>query len=160
MTEASKRPRAPIDLSTALIGHLMTGVLKWPVVAASLVALDRWALDSGLTTETLLWAAALGVAVCEVLMTLVQRPFVVKHQHPDPGDPLMTSLLLVAPVLAWAGVLSLSDAGRSWTLWGTATATLVYAVFTVVLEKPWKQGDTRGDVAEKWQETKDMTRDL
>ncbi|WP_462418688.1 hypothetical protein [Kytococcus sp. Marseille-QA3725] len=163
MSTTPSRPasdEAPISLSLALMGHLLTGAVKWPEIAALLVALHAWVVESSLSVQDQILAAAIGVVLTEVVMTLVQRPFVLKHRRPDPGSVLMTVLLLVAPIPCWWGVLSLSDATPGWVAAGVVAATAVFTLYTVLVERPWQQGDDRAEVARKWQATKDMTRDM
>ena len=150
----------PVTLGQSLFGHYMTGIFKVPFVMAALWALDRWFLDVGLGAQDHLIATALGMGVCETAMTFVQRPFVLKHDHPDPGDALMTVLLLIVPWPLWVGVLWLAGEGAGWALGGATLATVVYAAFTLAMDKPWREGDDRAEVGRKWQETKDMTRKL
>ncbi|QRO87249.1 hypothetical protein [Kytococcus sedentarius] len=138
----------------------MTGVVKVPFVVLGLWALDRWLLEVGLGVQDHVIAAALGALVCETVMALVRRPFVLNHDHPDPGDALMTLLLLLVPWPLWVAVLWLAGEGAEWALSGATVATVVYTVFTLAIDRPWREGDDMGEVGRKWQETKDMTREL
>lgn len=149
-----------VSIWHALIGHYMTGILKFPLVTLAFWALDRWAIDVGLPLEEHAVAAGLGVLVTETVMTLIERPFVLKHNHPSPGDRVMTALLLIAPWPCWTGLLGLIYGGLAWTLTAATAAAIIYVSFILGLDEPWKWHDDRAEVRRKWQETKDMTRNL
>ncbi len=136
----------PVTLIDALRGHYMTGLVKVPLLVAAFWALGRWGIDAGLTLEEHLVAAVLGMLVSETVQTLIERPFVLTHDHPDPGDRLMAALLLVAPWPCWAVFLGLTQGGPAWTLAGATVAATIYAGFTLGLDEPWKEGLRREDV--------------
>lgn len=157
----SSRDRPPlVSLPEALMGHYMTGLLTIPVLMLAFWALDRWVVEVGHSLEEHTIAAFVGVLVTETVRTLVERPFVLKHDNPIPGDPVMAVLLVVAPWPCWGGFLWVMHGWSTWTWAATAVAGLVYMLMTVFLDEPWKEGDDPAEVARKWQETKDVTRGL
>lgn len=161
MAGSSDPDRLPlVSMGHALIGHYMTGVVTIPLVTLAFWALDRWAMGVGLALEAHVVTAIVGVLVTETALALVERPFVLKHDHPNPGDRVMTALVLVTPWPCWTGFLWLLHGGSAWTLTAATVATVIYAVLTVLLTEPWKEGDDTAEVRRKWQETKEMTRDL
>ena len=149
-----------VSVWQALLGHYMTGILLFPVAAAAFWALDRWVFRIDLPLEEHVVSAALGVLITETVRTLVERPFVLKHDHPSPGDWSMTILLLIAPWPSWAGFLWLVHGASAWTWAAAAAASTAYVISTVFLDEPWKWHDNRAEVRRKWEETKDMTRNL
>lgn len=93
--------------------------------------------------------------VTETALILVERPFVVKHDHPGPGDWTMTVLV---PAPCWAVVLWLLHGSLAWTGAATIVATGIYALLTVLLVKLWKEDNDREEVRRKIRETSGMAR--
>lgn len=152
------REFVPPPLSFALIGHLATGLVK-----AVAIAVFLWVL--GLTTSTVSTSAGTAIVTAVVVMiavelatTGVERWFVLRHRHPDPGSIPMTVLVAALPVpLGYlAGLLTMP--GSAGALVVMAVTAVVYWTALVALDRPWVEGDTRDDIRRKFEQTRTMTR--
>ena len=92
-------------------------------------------------------------------LVLVQRPLVVRAQHPAPGGLLFAACdIFVPPLVCLAVTLGMfQDAGKAATV---GSCALVFYLIYAAWLKPWKPGLTRTQVRHKIQETKRMTREL
>lgn len=149
----------PPPISYAFVGHLLTGAVK-----AGVIAFLLWGsgLVGGLSTVPVTQAlviASVTMLIAESLTTAVERAFVVRHRHPDPGSFSLTAIVAVIPVLASGAVgtvLATPEPGRLVTI---VTTTLVYWTALLLLERPWVQGGSQADVRRRLDETTAMTRD-
>lgn len=149
----------PPPFSFAFTGHLMTGMVK-----AAAIALLLWGLGlTGLIAETSAGTAILTASIVMIAIesgtTVVERFFVLRHRHPDPGSVAMTVIiaLLPLPISFLTGLLV--EATLSEALVTMAVTTVVYWIFLVALERPWVEGDTQADIRRKWEQTQEMTRE-
>ena len=94
-----------------------------------------------------------------LVLTLVQRPLVVRAQHPSPGGLLFAACDIFVPPLVYLVVTlgMFQDVGKAATV---GSCALVFHVVYAAWLKPWKPGLTRTQVRHKIQETKRMTREL
>ena len=94
-----------------------------------------------------------------LVLVLVQRPLVVRAQHPAPGGLLFAACDIFVPPLVYLAVtLGMSqDAGKAATV---GSCALVFYLIYAAWLKPWKPGLTRTQVRHKIQETKRITREL
>ena len=94
-----------------------------------------------------------------LVLVLVQRPLVVRAQHPSPGGLLFAACDILVPPLVYLVVTlgMFQDVGKAATV---GSCALVFYLAYVAWLKPWKPGLTRIQVRHKIQETKRMTRDL
>ena len=94
-----------------------------------------------------------------LVLVLVQRPLVVRAQHPSPGGRLFAACDIFVPPLVYLVVTlgMFQDVGKAATV---GSCALVFHVVYAAWLKPWKPGLTRTQVRHKIQETKRMTREL
>ena len=94
-----------------------------------------------------------------LVLVLVQRPLVVRAQHPSPGGLLFAVCDILVPPLVYLVVTlgMFQDVGKAATV---GSCALVFYLAYVAWLKPWKPGLTRIQVRHKIQETKRMTREL
>ncbi|MFW0183010.1 hypothetical protein ACN082_05830 [Rothia sp. CCM 9417] len=144
-----------VSLSAAYLGHLMTSALL-----AFLAGLIYWllsflfpALDfGGQSLVVFISAVVLGG---ELIVVLLQRPFIIKASHGDPGGwGYALPEFLVLPCLAGVGAFLISHEAVA----GLVCALVFFIVFGVVglLLKPWKPGLSRAEIRERYEQTKDM----
>ena len=94
-----------------------------------------------------------------LVRALVQRPLVVRAQHPSPGGKLFAAyeILVPPPVYLVVALVVTQDTGRAVMV---GVCALVFYLAYVARFKPWKPGLTRTQVRHKIQETKRITREL
>ncbi|WP_246822664.1 hypothetical protein [Rothia sp. HMSC08A08] len=94
-----------------------------------------------------------------LVLVLVQRPLVVRAQHPSPGGLLFAACDILVPPLVYLVVTlgMFQDVGKAATV---GSCALVFYLIYAAWLKPWKPGFTRTQVRHKIQETKRMTREL
>ena len=94
-----------------------------------------------------------------LILTLVQRPLVVRAQHPAPGGLLFAACdIFVSPLVCLAVTLGMfQDVGKAATV---GSCSLVFYLIYVAWLKPWKPGFTRTEVRSKIEQTKQMTREM
>ena len=94
-----------------------------------------------------------------LVLVLVQRPLVVRAQHPSPGGLLFAAYDIFVPPLVYLVVTlgMFQDVGKAATV---GSCALVFYLIYAAWLKPWKPGLTRTQVRHKIQETKRITREL
>lgn len=94
-----------------------------------------------------------------LVLVLVQRPLVVRAQHPSPGGRLFAACDILVPPLVYLVVTlgMFQDARKAATV--GSCALVFYLVYAAWL-KPWKPGLTRAELRSKIEQTKQMTREL
>ena len=94
-----------------------------------------------------------------LVLVLVQRPLVVRAQHPSPGGRLFAACDILVPPLVYLVVTlgMFQEVGKAATV---GSCALVFYLIYAAWLKPWKPGLTRTQVRHKIQETKRMTREL
>ena len=94
-----------------------------------------------------------------LVLVLVQRPLVVRAQHPSPGGLLFAACDILVPPLVYLVVTlgMFQEVGKAATV---GSCALVFYLIYAAWLKPWKPGLTRTQVRHKIQETKRMTREL
>ena len=94
-----------------------------------------------------------------LVLVLVQRPLVVRAQHPSPGGLLFAAYDIFVPPLVYLVVTlgMFQYVGKAATV---GSCALVFYLAYAAWLKPWKPGLTRTQVRHKIQETKRMTREL
>lgn len=149
----------PPPLSFALMGHLITGAVKGVAIAVLLWASGLIGVAPDYSASAAIFAAIIAVVAVEIVTTLVERAFVLRHQHPDPGSVPMALVDALIPIPF--GVLA--GAVVTQTISGVIAALVVtvfvYWVALVALEQPWSEGDTQEDVRRKIDETEAMSRE-
>ncbi len=147
--------REYVSLSATYVGHIMTSALL-----ASLAGAMYWLLSlcfpvlnfGGQNLAIFIFALVVGG---ELIVVLLQRPFVIKACHSDPGGwGYALPEFLVLPCLAGVGSFLIS---REMVV-GLVCALVFLLVFGSVglLTKPWKPGLSRAEIRENYETTKDM----
>ncbi|KZC95273.1 MULTISPECIES: hypothetical protein [Clavibacter] len=157
------RPRNPDSweppgLGAALVGHLVLGVVKAPVVLVllGLATLLPAVPSPGAGGLVALVAVAIGVGA--LIEVLVEDPFARRRRLSSPGG---WDFALVPPLVALVGVVALGWLmSRSLAVgvavgaaWGLASAV------GIAIGRPWEPGMTQDEHDAKWIELKDMTRE-
>lgn len=94
-----------------------------------------------------------------LVLVLVQRPLVVRAQHPSPGGKLFAAyeILVPPPVYLVVALVVTQDTGRAVVV---GVCALGFYLAYVARFKPWKPGFTRTEVRSKIEQTKQMTREM
>ena len=111
---------------------------------------------SRLQIAGIVWVSYL---IFPLVLVLMQRPLVVRAQHPSPGGLLFAACDIFVPPLVYLVVTlgMFQDVGKAATV---GSCALVFYLIYAAWLKPWKPGLTRTQVRHKIQETKRMTREL
>lgn len=149
----------PPPFSFAFMGHIATGMVKAIVIALLLWGLGLAGWTPSVTLGTAITTAFVVTIAVELATTGVERVFVLRHQHPDPGSVAMTLIVAVLPLPISFLIGALLGPSNSWALVVMAVTAAVYWAALVALERPWVQGDSEADIRRKYEETKAMTRD-
>lgn len=94
-----------------------------------------------------------------LVLVLVQRPLVVRAQHPSPGGLLFAACDIFVPPLVYLVVTlgMFQDVGKAATV---GSCALVFYLAYAAWLKPWKPGLTQAELRSKIEQTKQMTREL
>ena len=94
-----------------------------------------------------------------LVLVLVQRPLVVRAQHPSPGGLLFAVCDILVPPLVYLVVTlgMFQEVGKAATV---GSCALVFYLAYAAWLKPWKPGLTRVELRSKIEQTKQMTREL
>ena len=94
-----------------------------------------------------------------LVLVLVQRPLVVRAQHPSPGGLLFAACDIFVPPLVYLVVTlgMFQEVGKAATV---GSCALVFYLAYAAWLKPWKPGLTRAELRSKIEQTKQMTREL
>lgn len=149
----------PPAFSFALMGHLATGVVKVVAIALLLWGLGLTGWTASFPAGTAIITASVVMAAVELATTDVERIFVLRHRHPDPGSVQMTAIVAVLPLPISFLIGLLFGPAFSGALVTMAVTTVVYWAALVALERPWVEGDTQADIRRKHEQTKAMTRE-
>lgn len=150
---------SPPPFSFALTGHLATGAVKAVVIALLLWGLGLIGWTASLPVGTAFITAAVVMVAIELATTGVERIFVLRHRHPDPGSIVMTVIVAVLPLPIGFLIGLLIGPAPTGALATMAVTAVVYWAALVALERPWVEGDSREDVRRKYEETATMTRE-
>ena len=154
-----------VPLGAALMGGYFIGFFEsfcvfFVILAAGAVvsALGLSALSLSLyqATKTVL----ISYLIFPLVRALVQRPLVVRAQHPSPGGRLFAAyeILVPPPVYLVVALAVTQDTGRAVVV--GVCALVFYLLAYATLRKPWKPGFTRTEVRSKIEQTKQMTREM
>lgn len=150
----------PVPFGYALFGRLSLGIIKLPFLAGVLWLSGALFFDPfSQLGIAILVLAAVSVVVTEVVSALVERIFVLRHRHNDPGDPVQAVLVALVPLAGGAAGGLFVGAGDGVVVASALAALLVYLPFVLLLDRPWVKGAGREEVKEAWKETKKMTKE-
>ena len=153
-----------VALSAALMGGYFAGffesfcvflVILGSGAVVSVLGFSALSLSLDQATKTML----VSYLIFPLVRALVQRPLVVRAQHPSPGGLLFAACDIFVPPLVYLVVTlgMFQDVGKAATV---GSCALVFYLTYAAWLKPWKPGLTRTQVRHKIQETKRMTREL
>ncbi len=153
-----------VALSAALMGGYFAGffesfcvflVILGSGAVVSVLGFSALSLSLDQATKTML----VSYLIFPLVRALVQRPLVVRAQHPSPGGLLFAACDIFVPPLVYLVVTlgMFQDVGKAATV---GSCALVFYLIYAAWIKPWKPGLTRTQVRHKIQETKRMTREL
>lgn len=149
----------PPPFSLALMGHLATGLVKAAVIAVLLWLLGLTGITAEISAGSAVSMAVVVMIAVEVVTAGVERVFVMREQHPDPGSVPMAVAVALLPFPVSAVVALLAGATTSGVFVTAAVTVLVYWGTMIGLERPWTPGDTRDDVRRKIEQTRAMSRE-
>ena len=153
-----------VALTSALKGGYFSGFFESFCVFLVILSARAVAPASKLSALSLPRLQIAGIVwisylIFPLILTLVQRPLVVRAQHPSPGGLLFAACDIFVPPLVYLAVTlgMFHEIGKAATVGACA---LVFHVVYAAWLKPWKPGLTRTQVRHKIQETKRITREL
>ena len=153
-----------VALTSALKGGYFSGFFESFCVFLVILSARAVVPASKLSALSLPRLQIAGIAwisylIFPLVLVLVQRPLVVRAQHPSPGGLLFAACDIFVPPLVYLVVTlgMFHEIGKAATVGACA---LVFHVVYAAWLKPWKPGLTRTQVRHKIQETKRMTREL
>ena len=164
--ERQYTPGHPEDvaLTSALKGGYFSGFFE--AVCVFLVILSARAVApasklSALSLPRLQIAGIVWISylIFPLVLVLVQRPLVVRAQHPSPGGRLFAACDILVPPLVYLVVTlgKFQDVGKAATV---GSCALVFYLAYAAWLKPWKPGLTQAELRSKIEQTKQMTREL
>ena len=111
---------------------------------------------SRLQIAGIVWVSYL---IFPLALVLVQRPLVVRAQHPSPGGLLFAACDILVPPLVYLAVTlgMFQDVGKAATV---GSCALVFYLAYAAWIKPWKPGLTQAELRSKIEQAKQMTREL
>ena len=153
-----------VALTSALKGGYFSGFFEAVCVFLVILSARVVAPASKLSALSLPRLQIAGIVwisylIFPLVLVLVQRPLVVRAQHPSPGGLLFAACDILVPPLVYLVVTlgMFQDVGKAATV---GSCALVFYLIYAAWLKPWKPGLTRTQVRHKIQETKRMTREL
>ena len=153
-----------VPLSAALMGSFIGGLLEGFCVfllilgagaVVSALGLSALSLSLYQATKTVL----ISYLIFPLVRALVQRPLVVRAQHPSPGGRLFAAyeILVPPPVYLVVALVVTQDTGRAVVV---GVCALVFYLAYAAWIKPWKPGLTQAELRSKIEQAKQMTREL
>ena len=153
-----------VPLSAALMGGYFIGFFESFCVFFVILAAGAVVSVLGFSALSLSGDQAIKIVLVSYLIfplvrALVQRPLVVRAQHPSPGGKLFAAyeILVPPPVYLVVALAVTQDTGRAVVV---GVCALVFYLAYVAWFKPWKPGFTRTEVRSKIEQTKQMTREM
>lgn len=154
-----------VPLSVVLMSVYFAGFFEAVCVFLMILGVRAVASALGLSALSLSLEQATKVVLISYLIfplvrALVQRPLVVRAQHPSPGGRLFAAYDISVQPLVYLGVaLAVTqDIGKAVMV--GVCALVFYLLAYATLLKPWKPGFTRTEVRSKIEQTKQMTREM
>ena len=153
-----------VALTSALKGGYFSGFFEAVCVFLVILSARAVAPASKLSALSLPRLQIAGIAwisylIFPLVLVLVQRPLVVRAQHPSPGGRLFAACDILVPPLVYLVVTlgKFQDVGKAATV---GSCALVFYLAYAAWLKPWKPGLTQAELRSKIEQTKQMTREL
>ena len=164
--ERQYTPGHPEDvaLTSALKGGYFSGFFESFCVFLVILSARAVVPASKLSALSLPRLQIAGIAwisylIFPLVLVLVQRPLVVRAQHPSPGGRLFAACDILVPPLVYLVVTlgKFQDVGKAATV---GSCALVFYLAYAAWLKPWKPGLTQAELRSKIEQAKQMTREL
>lgn len=156
--KAHKNTWEPTPLWAVASGHYALGALN-SVPALVVLWLLHFVQPSGYPGfGHLFWAVAVAILVTKTIDLAAFRTASIRQQKSAPGSAAVTATRLVSPLVGGA-FGSLLVPGRFWSIALVAVMLIVFLPVVLLLDRPWKEGDSREETQRKIAETKAMTRE-
>src|SRR5699024_5024572 len=149
----------PPAFSFALMGHLATGVVKVVAIALLLWGLGLTGWTANFPAGTAIVTASVVMVAVELATTGVERIFVLRHRHPDPGSVPMTAIVALLPLPISFLIGLLFGPASSGALSTMIVTTVVYWAALVASDRRRVRGDTRADMRRQYEQRKAMPRE-
>ena len=153
-----------VPLGAALMGGYFIGFFEsfcvfFVILAAGAVVSALGFSALSLSGDQATKIVLISYLIFPLILTLVQRPLVVRAQHPSPGGRLFAAyeILVPPPVYLVVALVVTQDIGKAVMV---GVCALVFYLAYVARFKPWKPGFTRTEVRSKIEQTKQMTREM
>ena len=153
-----------VALTSALKGGYFSGFFEAVCVFLVILCARAVVPASKLSALSLPRLQIAGIAwisylIFPLVLVLVQRPLVVRAQHPSPGGRLFAACDILVPPLVYLVVTlgKFQDVGKAATV---GSCALVFYLAYAAWIKPWKPGLTPAELRSKIEQTKQMTREL
>lgn len=153
-----------VALTSALKGGYFSGFFEAVCVFLVILCARAVVPASKLSALSLPRLQIAGIAwisylIFPLVLVLVQRPLVVRAQHPSPGGRLFAACDILVPPLVYLVVTlgKFQDVGKAATV---GSCALVFYLAYAAWIKPWKPGLTQAELRSKIEQTKQMTREL
>ena len=153
-----------VALTSALKGGYFSGFFEAVCVFLVILSARAVAPASKLSVLSLPWLQIAGIVwisylIFPLVLVLVQRPLVVRAQHPSPGGLLFAACDILVPPLVYLVVTlgMFQDVGKAATV---GSCALVFDLAYAAWIKPWKPGLTQAELRSKIEQAKQMTREL
>lgn len=128
-------------------------------IAPLLWGLGTAGLTEGSAAGTAVITAVVVMIAIELVTTGVERFFVLRHRHPDPGSVPMTVIVAVLPLPISYLIGLLTGQTFAAALVTMAVTAVVYWTALITLDRPWLEGASRADIRRQYEQTKTMTRE-
>ena len=153
-----------VALTSALKGGYFSGFFEAVCVFLVILCARAVVPASKLSALSLPRLQIAGIAwisylIFPLVLVLVQRPLVVRAQHPSPGGRLFAACDILVPPLVYLVVTlgKFQDVGKAATV---GSCALVFYLAYAAWIKSWKPGLTQAELRSKIEQAKQMTREL
>ena len=153
-----------VPLGAALMGGYFIGFFESFCVFFVILAVGAVVSALGFSALSLSGDQAIKIVLISYLifpliLTLVQRPLVVRAQRPSPGGRLFAAYEFLIPPLVYLVVALVVTQDTDKTAIVGICALVFYLAYAAWL-KPWRPGFTRAEIRSKIEQTKQMTREM
>ena len=151
-----------VPLGAALMGGYFIGFFESFCVFFVILAVGAVVSALGFSALSLLQTVRIvliSYLIFPLILTLVQRPLVVRAQHGSPGGLLFAVCDILVPPLVYLVVTlgMFQEVGKAATV---GSCALVFYLAYAAWIKPWKPGLTQAELRSKIEQAKQMTREL
>ena len=151
-----------VPLGAALMGGYFIGFFESFCVFFVILAVGAVVSALGFSALSLLQTVRIvliSYLIFPLILTLVQRPLVVRAQRPSPGGLLFAAYEFLIPPLVYLVVALVVTQDTDKTAIVGICALVFYLAYAAWL-KPWRPGFTRAEIRSKIEQTKQMTREM